>query len=69
VRVLCSTCTVEAIIRSYILEKSHNETEDAYIIADHKDEAKQRLENGEVQCSKCTLDNIMENFVLASTAE
>jgi hypothetical protein len=47
----------------------HTETEDAYIIADNRDEAKQKLENGEVQCSTCTLDNIMENFVLASTAE
>jgi DNA-directed RNA polymerase subunit RPC12/RpoP len=47
----------------------HNETEDAYIVADHKDEAKQKLENGEVQCPTCALDNIMENFVLASTAE
>jgi hypothetical protein len=47
----------------------HAQTEDAYIIADHKDEARQKLENGEVQCSTYTLDNIMENFVLASTAE
>jgi len=47
----------------------HAKTEDAYIIADHKDEARQKLENGEVQCPTCALDNIMENFVLASTAE
>jgi uncharacterized protein (UPF0212 family) len=47
----------------------HAQTEDAYIIADHKDEARQKLENGEVQCPTCVLDNIMENFVLASTAE